>query len=78
MNKSNMKKFIKMRAQVLDKKFETEVNRMKKMLDNKIVSPHTYEAKTKELYDQMQKQKEKLKRKEKLMKKGWLMIFEEF
>jgi len=26
----------------------------------------------------MQKQKEKLKRKEKLMKKGWLMIFEEF
>ena len=48
------------------------------MLDNKIVSPHTYEAKTKELYDQMQKQKEKLKRKEKLMKKGWLMIFEEF
>lgn len=34
MNKSNMKKFIKMRAQVLDKKFETEVNRIKKMLDN--------------------------------------------
>lgn len=29
-----MKRFIKMRAQVLDKKFETEVNRMKKMLEN--------------------------------------------
>ena len=50
---------------MLDKKFETEVNRMKKMLENqignyfeliddfKIVSPHTYEAKTKELYESM-------------------------
>jgi len=71
MQEGNMDKIIEMREKALEIRHKAHMDNMKKMLENKRVSPRTFQAKQIELEKWVNKEREILQKSKKDMEKGW-------
>ena len=71
MHQDNMHKIIQMREQALEIRHQTQMENMKKMLENRRFSPRTFQTKQLELEKWVTKEREILQKSKKDIEKGW-------
>ena len=72
LNKENMLKLIRYREKALLMRHKAQIELMKKMLDNKRVSPRTFQSKSEEIEKWVSLEREDMLRKKLEIEKGWL------
>lgn len=72
----NMRKLIDMREQALDARHKTQMEHMKKMLDNKRFSPRTFQHKKIELEKWVTKEREQIQKSKRDIERGWMSTAE--
>lgn len=72
----NITKMIKMREQALEIRHKSQVDHMQKMLENKRVSPRTFQHKQLELEKWVTKEREQIKKSKTEIEKGWISFAE--
>lgn len=72
MEQENMKNLIKMREQALEIRHKTQLDEMKKALENRRVSPRTFQHKQIELEKWITREREIIQKTKKDIERGWL------
>ena len=69
----NMRELIRMREQALDHRAKTESENLKRDFENKRFSPRTFQNKKIELEKWVSKEREKIRRSQKDIERGWML-----
>lgn len=76
LKQENLNEMIKMREQALEFRHNSQVEYMNKMLENKRVSPRTFQRRKLELEKWVTKEREQIKKSKRDIQKGWTSFAE--
>lgn len=71
LRKDNMENLIKMREQALDFRHKNQIEKLNRMLQNKRVSPRSFQSKRSALESWITSEKEQIKLSKKALERGW-------